>query len=248
MNVVLSRLTLLLMIVGLYSCGSTKEVILLQQNAPQPSKDVEAARTIPMQEKEYRIRANDRLMLNIFSLTDEKSNFLKEPQIEKMVDTKGQIELPVIGSITLSGLSIKQAEDTIKRVASDYLRNPSVTIRLMNFQITVIGEVTKQGVVLVPEPHINLLEAIGQAGGFTENANRQTVRIVRNENKSAKIYPVNMLDQNSLSSKNFFLEPNDVILVNPKKVLSNRENRLSTISLALGLMSSVTFIVYQLTR
>lgn len=248
MNVVLSRITLLLMIVGLYSCSSTKEMILLQQDPPDVSKAQEATRSVPIQEKEYKIRPNDRLMLNVFSLTDEKVNFIKEPQIEKLVDFRGQIELPVIGNVTLAGLTLKQAEDTIKRVASDYLRSPSVTIKLMNFQVTVIGEVLRQGVVLVPDPNINLLEAIGQAGGFSENANRQTIRIVRNEGKSAKIYPINLLDQNSMSSKNFFLEPNDVILVNPRKVLSNQQNRLSTISLVLTLVSSTSFIIYQLTR
>ncbi|RPD51614.1 MULTISPECIES: polysaccharide biosynthesis/export family protein [Chitinophagaceae] len=247
MNAVLSRITLLLLIVGLYSCGSTKDMILLQQNPPT-AKGQEASRTVPISEKEYKIRPNDRLMLNIFSLTDEKVNFIKDPQIEKLVDFRGQIELPVIGNVTLAGLTLKQAEDTLKRVSSDYLRSPSVTIKLMNFQVTVIGEVLRQGVVLVPDPEINLLEAIGQAGGFSENANRETIRIVRNEGKSAKIYPINLLDQNSMSSKNFFLEPNDVILVNPRKVLSNQQNRLSTISLVLSLISSTSFIIYQLTR
>lgn len=245
-NVLISRISLALVLFTLCACGSTKEMILLQTNPPVSTGAKEQVKTLPFHEKEYKLRPNDRLTLTIVSLTDEKVNFLKEPQIEKVIDAKGQIELPVMGEIKIAGLNIKQAEDTIKAIATDYLRSPNVTIKLMSFYVTVLGEVHNQGSFLIPEPRVNLLEAIGQAGGLTENANLQNVRIIRNESKSAKVINLNLLDEKALSSNNFFLEPNDLIVVNPRKSLSMKQERMATIGLLVSLTTSLTFLILQI--
>jgi polysaccharide export outer membrane protein len=161
------------------------------------------------------------------------------------VDANGQIDMPVIGLIPVAGLTIKEAEEKIEKTSADYLRSPSVSIRLMNFQITLIGEVLRQGTFILPDPRVNILEAIGQAGGLTENANRQNIRIIRSENNTAKIYALNLLEDNSLSSQNFFLTPNDIVLVNPRRALADRQQRLATISLGFSLITSFTFLLTQ---
>lgn len=245
MNHFLCRILYLLVLATLYSCGTTKDMVLLQNNPPGSTNVQELLKTIPAPEVSYKLQPKDRIMLHIFSLTDEKINFLKEPQIEKVIDNTGQIELPVMGNIKLAGLTIKQAEDTVKSLASDYLRSPNVTIKVMNYQVTVLGEVAQQGAVLAPDPNINLLQALGQAGGLTENANRKNIRIIRQEDKSSKIYQVNLLDVKSLSAQTFNLQPNDVVLVNPKKAVTSRQERLSTISLLVSLSTSLTFLVLQ---
>jgi polysaccharide export outer membrane protein len=218
---------------------------LLQNNTADNIKAQELVKSLQIQEKQHKIRATDRLQLNVVSLTDEKVNFLKTPLIELVVDANGQIDMPVIGLIPVAGLTIKEAEEKIEKTSADYLRSPSVSIRLMNFQITVIGEVLRQGTFILPDPRVNILEAIGQAGGLTENANRQNIRIIRSENNTAKIYALNLLEDNSLSSQNFFLTPNDIVLVNPRRALADRQQRLATISLGFSLITSFTFLLTQ---
>lgn len=221
-------------------CTSTKSVTLLQDEKSDNEKANELVKTMRLQESQYKLQPSDHLGLNIFSLADERINFLKDPKMEVIIDTKGQIELPVIGFVPLSGLTIREAEQKLKTVISEYLKSPSVSIKLLNYNVTVIGEVVNQGTFLSTEPRINVLEAIGKAGGLTENANRQNIRIVRNENNTAKIYTINLLEDNALLSPNFFLQPNDVLLINPLKSQSQNQQRTATIGLVISVIGVIT--------
>lgn len=234
-------------IVILSSCSSPKHLIYLQDEQAD-AKTEQLIKTVQLQESQYKIKPGDRLQLNIFSLTDEKINFLKEPQVEVDVDNKGQIEVPVVGFVDINGLTIREAEAKIKKASADYLRSPSVSIKLMNFNFTVIGEVQNQGGFTTPDGRVNILEAVGRAGGLTENANRQNIRLVRSENNTAKIYRINLLEDNTLMSKNYFLQPNDIIIVDPVKATGTRQERTATIGLVISVISSVSFLLYQLFR
>lgn len=246
MKIVFSLISCFVLLL-LQSCSSPKKLIYLQDDQADNTKANELIKTVRLQESQYKLRPNDRLLLNIFSLTDEKINFLKDrPEVEVAVDSRGQIEVPVVGFIDINGLTIREAEAKIKKVTADYLRNPSVAIKLLNFNFTVIGEVSTQGAYTTPEGRINILEAIGRAGGLTENANRQTIRIVRNENNTAKIYRINLLEDNTLLSQNFFLQPNDIILVDPVKATGTRQERTATIGLVISVISTVSFLLYTL--
>ena len=230
----------------LYSCGSPKRLIYLQDDKADNIKTDQLVKTLRLQEDNYKLRAGDRLMLNVFSLTDERINFLKDkPEFELAVDNKGQIEVPVVGFIDVNGLTMREAEARIKEKSTGFLKNPSVSIKLLNFNFTVIGEVASQGSFVSTEPRVNLLEAIGKAGGLTENANRETIRVIRNENNSAKIFRVNLLEDNSITGQTYFLQPNDIVLVDPIKANSLRQERVATVGLVISIISSLSFIVYQ---
>jgi polysaccharide biosynthesis/export protein len=226
------------------SCTSTEKLTYLQDQKSDNIKANELIKTMRLPESAYRLQPTDRLGLNVFSLTDEKINFLKDPEMEVVLDSKGQVELPVMGFVTIGGLTIREAEQKLRTVTSEYLKSPSVSIKLLNFNITVIGEVSNQGTFLLTEPRVNILEAIGKAGGLTENANRENIRIVRNENNTAKIYTLNLLEDNTLLSPNFFLQPNDVLLVNPLKSTAQREKTSATIGLVFSVISVISTALF----
>jgi polysaccharide export outer membrane protein len=230
------------------SCTSTEKLTYLQDEKSDNIKANELIKTMRLQESQYKLQPADRLKLNIFSLTDEKINFIKEPEVEVVLDSKGQIELPVIGFVTISGLTLREAEQKLKTVSSEYLKSPSISIKLLNFNFTVIGEVSQQGSFNSTETRLNVLEAIGKAGGLTENANRENIRIVRTENNSAKIYQFNILEDNSLQSPNYFLQPNDIVLVSPLKSNSRSQQRTATIGLVVSVISVVTSVLYLVFR
>ncbi len=234
----------LIMLICTVSCTSTKKITYLQDEKSDNIKANELIKTIKLQESQYKLQPSDRLLLNIFSLTDEKINFLKKPDIEVMVDTKGQVEIPVVGFVTISGLTINEAEQKLKTVLTEYLKSPNVSMKLLNFNVTVIGEVMNQGTFLSTEPRLNILEAIGKAGGLSENANRENIRIVRNENSVAKIYTLNLLEDNTLLSPNFFLQPNDVVLINPVRSLAQKENTTATIGLVFSVISVISTALF----
>ena len=228
----------------IYSCTSTQQLTYLQDEKSDNVKADELIKTLRLQESTYKFQPSDRLLLNIFSLTDDRINFIKKPEMEVVLDTKGQIELPVIGFVTISGLTPREAEQKLKTVMAEYLKSPSVAIKLLNFNITVIGEVGSQGTFLSTEPRVNILEAIGKAGGLTENANRENIRIVRNENNTAKIYRINLLEDNSLLSPNFFLQPNDILLISPLRSVTQNQQRTATIGLVISVISVVISALY----
>jgi polysaccharide export outer membrane protein len=230
------------------SCTSTEKLTYLQDQKSDNIKANELVKTMRLQESQYKLQPADRLELNIFSLTDEKINFIKEPKMEVVLDSKGQIELPVIGFVTISGLTLREAEQKLKTVSSEYLKSPSISIKLLNFNFTVIGEVSQQGSYNSTETRLNVLEAIGKAGGLTENANRENIRIVRTENNSAKNYQFNILEDNSLQSPNYFLQPNDILLVSPLKSNTQSQQRTATVGLVISVISVISSVVYLVFR
>src|SRR5687767_15508463 len=97
------------------SCTSTRNISYLQDEKSDNIKANELIKTMRLQESQYKLQPSDRLLLNIFSLTDEKLNFLKDPEIEVVIDNKGQIELPGMDTVTIiSGLTIREAEQKIE--------------------------------------------------------------------------------------------------------------------------------------
>ncbi len=232
-------------LVVISSCTSSKKLILLQDQQPDAvNAKNELIKSFTLKEADYQIKEADRLLINIFSMTEERFNFLSnKPEVEVTVDNKGQIDLPVIGLVKISGMTINAAERRIKTAATDYLKNPRIAIKLLNFNFTVVGEVGRQGTINIVDPKVNVLEAIGQAGGFTQFADRENVRLIRNENGKANMYHLNLLEDNLLLSDKFFLQPNDVILVNPTKKRTTNQERLSTLSIILTIATSISFIL-----
>lgn len=110
----------------------------------------------------------------------------------------------------------------------------------------VIGEVIRQGTFNAVEPRVNFLEALGQAGGFSEFANRQNIRLIRNQSGKATTYELNMLEYNVLLSDKYFLQPNDVIIVNQLKSRTTNRDRLSTAGILLSILTTITFITFNL--
>jgi polysaccharide export outer membrane protein len=137
----------------------------------------------------------------------------------------------------------EQRMDTL--LAKKYsLPGAFVTLKLLNFNYTVVGEVTSQGTFNAEDPRVNILDAIGKAGGLTENADRERIRIVRRENSTAKIYEINILEDNSLQSPNFFLQPNDIVLINPLKSRVQSQQRTATVGLVISVISVISSMLY----
>ncbi|MBF9253853.1 polysaccharide export protein [Pontibacter sp. 172403-2] len=237
------------------SCVPQKELILLQDN-PQvenQGKADELLRTFDLKPEAYTLKPGDVLSLRVQSTTPNEYNFLNagvatfgatDPVLDGYtLDVAGNILLPAVGKINLSGLTMPEARVKVTEALKPFLKDPTVNLRLLTFRYTVLGEVTRQGQFTTYQDNLNVLEAIASASGLTPYANRSQVKLVRYENGQAKLYTFSLLDDDVLAMSNFFLQPNDMIVVDPLPAKAVRENLLANISLTLSIVATLSVLV-----
>ncbi|MEM1002345.1 MAG: polysaccharide biosynthesis/export family protein [Bacteroidota bacterium] len=184
----------------------------------------------------YRLKPEDILSIRVNSLTKEEFDFFQENQSAQMlgnpaglaisgylIDENGDIEFPVVGNIQLSGLTILEAQHKIQQAAQDFLTNPVVRVRLLNYRVTILGEVNQEGVIDIFNNRVTVTEVIGRGGGFTDLANRSNVKVIRQNDEMAEVAYVNLLDEQLLTSPYYYVQSNDIIIVEPLKQRSFRQ-------------------------
>jgi len=134
-----------------------------------------------------------------------------------LVDQQGDIEFPILGKLHLAGLSIEQARDTFKAKIGQYINNPIVNVRWLNFKFTVLGEVARPATYTLPERNVTVLEGIGLAGDLTNYGNRKNILIIREQDGRREFGRIDLQDRNVFSSPFYYLKQNDVLYVEPLK-------------------------------
>jgi polysaccharide export outer membrane protein len=218
------------------ACVPNRKMVYLQHDDLKNRKGIPkdtVLRTHQLSIQEYRIQPLDILSINFETLSDENDafDFLKKlsPQMSGanmggnlalsgiVVNVDGDVEYPVLGKIHVAGLSVFQAEDTIRAVASQYVPDVIVRVRMLNFRFTVLGEVNGEKTVVSNNTRLTMMEAIGQAGGLGELADRSHVKVIRQNGGQSEIYYIDLLEEDYLESPYYFVQQNDVIIVPPLK-------------------------------
>lgn len=164
------------------------------------------------------------------------------------LDKEGNLELPFIGTLKLAGLSVAQAEVTIKEKLKGYFETPVVRVQLLNFHFTILGEVNKEGRYTTYDPNTSIVDAITLSGNLNDFADRSKLKVVRFEGDQAKVFYVNMVQEDLLSQPGYFLQPNDLIIVPPLNARFAKKYGLQSYTAALGIISStITLIVLLVT-
>ena len=167
-----------------------------------------------------------------------------------LVDSEGFIAFSVLGRVKLAGLTKDEAVQKMAAEIRKYVKNPIVDIRLINFKITVLGEVTKPASFEVLRESINVLEALGMAGDMTAFGKRENVLIIREKDGVRTATRVNLADKALLDSPYFYLQQNDIVYVEPdnrtKLAQTDPGNRL--IPLWASIFSTIAFAIISLNR
>lgn len=145
-----------------------------------------------------------------------QSGTLVQPQ-GYYIDPTGHLELPIVGRLPVTGLTITQAEDSMAVVVSKYLDKPVVRIKLLNFRFSVIGEVENEATLLSGDNYLTLIQALSMAGGASEFGDLSRIKVIRHTGQETFVFYVNLLTEEFLSSPMYFVQPNDVIVVSPLK-------------------------------
>jgi len=223
---------LLFLVVALFlsSCVSQKEIKYLQPVAEGDSTLVYEYAKV----EDYRVKPNDNLYINIRSLDDKTSSFFNPGGSKNnsgnyyneagiylnsySVDDFGFIDFPFVGKVQVSGLTPKKIQEKVQTIVDEYLVESTITVKLVNFKITIMGEVQQPKELLVYQNQINIFEAFAMCGDLTTFADRGNIKLVRKEDGKAVIHELDLNKRSILSSEFFYLRPNDIIYIEPLKI------------------------------
>lgn len=240
----------IVLMINMGSCVSKKEMVYLQD-----AEGVIALQAIV--KVEPKIQQNDILSINVSALDAEaalpfnlfeagNTTSLPKP-ITYLVNSDGKINFPVLGKIEVEGFTTKEVTNHLTEALEVYIKNPIVNIRLINFKVTVLGEVKSPGTYPVPNERISILEAIGLAGDLTIQGKRKNVMLIREQEGKRTFVNIDLTNKEMLNSPYFYLAQNDVLIVEPNKskinssaVGANTGIILSTISFLISILAIVT--------
>jgi polysaccharide export outer membrane protein len=162
-----------------------------------------------------------------------------------LVNEKGEIQMPGLGRLFVAGLTKTQLDSLLLSKLQGQLQNPYVIIRMDSYKVTLLGEVTKPGQFTIPNERISLLEAIALAGDLTPFGRRDNVLIIREINGERTFRRLDLKNPDILGSPYFYLQPNDMVIVEPNKSKSaaNDQVVVRNISLAVSLISVIAVII-----
>jgi len=219
----MNKLTVLLLFtLFLSSCISPKKIIYFQKDEIDQSKVSNSYTTV--------IKPDDLLLIMVTALDAEAvapfnltavatlgsgGAFGGPPaQLNYLVDSKGEIDFPVLGKLKIGGLTRDEFIKLLKsKLDPDYVKNPNIVVQISNYKVSVLGDVRRPGSYTIQNERITILEAIALAGDLNISAKRNNILVQREEDGQKKQYRVDLLSKNIFTSPVFYLQQNDVIYV-----------------------------------
>jgi len=236
------------------SCVTPKTIVYFQGDSLRYSSQVISQKYVPV------ILPNDLLSIVVGSLSAEANEVFNTPNLftitsnnyssnggSKMqplgylVDSDGSIEIPLVGKVKIGGLRTTDAADTIRIRLLNYLKEPSVIVRNLNFKVSVLGEVKIPSVYVIPDEKITLPEVLSMAGDLTIYGNRSNVMLIREENGKREYIRIDLTSREIFDSPYYYLHKNDVIYVEPvKSKMLDTDTRLRTVPLIATIVGGIS--------
>jgi polysaccharide export outer membrane protein len=141
-----------------------------------------------------------------------------------LVDADGFISFPVIGKIKVTGYTTKELKGIMAAKLKDYIKDPVVEVRIINYKITIFGEVSRPGTIIAPNQRISILEAIATAGDIPVTGRKDNVLVVRETNGQREYARLNLNSRDVFNSPFFYLRQNDVVYVEANRVRRQESN------------------------
>ena len=251
---------------GFSSCSSSKTVL------PYFTDIVEIKESaLPHQDYMPLIQPDDELAIYVSSASPAASAAYNLPYVNPVsrdmltssvsprmqtyiVDSKGDIDFPVVGTIHVQGLTTEQVKELLTKKIEEQVKDPVVTVQFVNFTITVAGEVSRPSRIKVDGNRISILDALAEAGDLTPYGERSNVLLIREENGERKYIHLNLNSSDVLTSPYYYLQQNDYVYVSPNNIRQanskyNQNNafKLSVISTIVSAASVIASLVIALT-
>ncbi|MEL7587609.1 MAG: polysaccharide biosynthesis/export family protein [Prolixibacteraceae bacterium] len=243
-------------------CRSSEDLIYLSDISQE-----EWMKGLPETETEYLIKPGDILYVSIKSMNPEV-NALFNPeegmQVQSSgfgyqkyttpqgaylygfeVDVNGQLNLPQLGSIPVKGNILAKIEEIVQERANLFLKDATVKVKLLNYKVTVLGEVKSPGVYYNYNNDFTIFEALAMANGNTDYASIKRVMVMRPEAGGKRTYLLNLSSKDVFRSPAFYLHPNDYVFVEPDKNKNFQLNSaaISVVFSSLSMMLAVIGLI-----
>jgi len=224
---------------GMTSCVSPKSIVYFQGDSTRYSTQEIVHKYTPT------IQPNDILSIVVGGLNTEANEVFNTPNtfttastnysttsggarvqpLGYLVNSDGTIEIPLVGKVNVGGMRTTDAADTIRIKLLNYLKEPSVIVRNLNFKVSVLGEVARPAVYVIPDEKITLPEVLSLAGDLTIYGKRSNVMIIREENGQRQYARVDLTSREIFGSPFYYAHKNDIIYVEPIKTRINATDR-----------------------
>ena len=216
-----------------FSACSVADFTLLEKNVNEDKivKKIDKATYEKELMFEWKIAKGDRLEVHAFN----QSSSASAGQLSQLLSSGGQVQytqregdegmlvgadgkllFPLVGAIKVTGLTEKEASQKLISEYKKYLKNPYVSVKILNQKLFVVGEVKKPGVVLVTNGTMTLFEALASSGDITNDADRTNIRIIRGGMRNPEVREIDLTDFKSIQYASLVLRPNDILYVSPR--------------------------------
>jgi polysaccharide export outer membrane protein len=255
----LKRFAFLLLAVLMSGCAAKRNLVYMSNLADTAAYRANIANTV-----EPKLQPGDILSIVVTNVDPETSNLLNKgllpvtntnvlgsnlptPEVPGyLVDKSGDIIFPVAGKVKVAELTVDEAAKKLGDVLGTYVKKPIVAMRVLNFKITVIGEVSKPGIFNIPNAHVNVFEALGLAGDMTVYGKRENVSVIHEEGGVRTVTRIDLNTKEALQSPVFYLRQNDIVYIKPDK-LKERQARTDTRTLSI-IVAAATVITVIISR
>jgi polysaccharide export outer membrane protein len=216
----------------LMSCIPQKNLLLMQYDKLIDSTYATTFEGKNFEDTIYRIQPNDYLYISITSVEKPITQFVEpvaginylnsenQALVGYHVYDDGTIYFPYVGLIQLGGLTIRQARDSMKVHVNKIVGRCRIEITLINNTIYMLGEFSKQGTYNMTRNKLSIYEAVSLAGGLTDYAKRDKIKVLRTEHGEKKMYLIDISSGNLIGKRMFYVYPNDIIYAEPMRAKS----------------------------
>lgn len=239
------------------SCSTRKQIVYFQ--------DIEKIRNFDTLEQfEPKIEINDILRIYVSSINPEVVVPFQQNTRSRsgsnsgggnddvlagyLVDSDGNIQFPVLGEISVVNKSRGDLEEYLTKELREYVTDAVVQVRIVNFKVTVMGEVGGEGVVEVPDERISVPEVLAMAGGITYNGKRDNILVIRNDNGKVSHGRVDITDADIFENPFFYLKQNDIVYVEPTYRQVKSAGFITNYTGFFSLITSVASLIFIFTR
>jgi len=256
------------------SCVPNKRIIYMQERDAAENPLKYASELVPYDVEDYRLQYNDIVDIDVRTSSRELNELFKEFNMGNMqamgmmmqgamgggdaffmtgftLDERGIVELPLMGEILLSGLTLQQAKVLIEDKMTTFVNREDlfVRVRLGGIRFSAIGEFRRPGKHNILQNRVTVFEAIAHAGDLTEVAKRNDIVLIRQYPGGTRMYRIDLNSRNILASEYFFIQPNDLLYAEPMKIreLGTGVNFVQSFSLLVTTLTAALLVV-NLTR
>ena len=180
-------------------------------------------------------------IFDVYSSTEASGKYL-------LIDLKGEVTLPLVNTVKLSGLTVREANLLLEGRYAQFLNDPIIHFRVLSHQVTILGEVRAAGNFPIEKERMTLLEAIGEAGGFSDFADLSRVTIIRSAHLAPKAELVfDFTDKETLYTSDMVLRDKDIIYV-PERRAKEFAKKSASLVPVVGLMGSAALLISLLAK